>query len=45
MALDLKGHRPTLTDVDNAGVFAHANHEVLLHVIGDFFAELTKVDF
>ena len=45
VALDLEGDRPALADVNHAGVFAHANHEVLLHLIGDFLTELTKVNF
>ena len=44
VALDLEGNRPALANVNNAGVFTHANHQVLLHLVGDFLTELTKVD-
>ena len=42
--LDLEGDRPALADVDDAGVLAHADHEVLLHLVGDLLAELAQVD-
>ena len=44
VALDLERDRPALADVNHTGVFAHANHEVLLHLVGDFLTELTKVN-
>ena len=34
-----------VTHVDHAGVFTHANHEVLFHLRRNFFTELTQVDF
>ena len=43
VALDLEGDGPALTDVDDAGVLAHADHEVLLHGGGDLLAELAQV--
>ena len=42
--LDLEGDRPALADVDDAGVLAHADHEVLLHLVRDLLAELAQVD-
>ena len=44
VALDLEGNRPALANVNNSGVFTHANHQVLLHLVGDFLTELTKVN-
>ena len=44
VALDLEGHGPSLANINNSSVFTHANHQVLLHLVGDFLTELTKVD-
>ncbi|CAB4632474.1 unannotated protein [freshwater metagenome] len=44
MALDLEGDGPALADIDNAGVFAHSDHEVRGHRFGDLFAELSQVN-
>ncbi|CAB4542278.1 unannotated protein [freshwater metagenome] len=44
VALDLEGDRPALADIDNSGVFAHSDHEILGHRLGDLLAELTQVN-
>ena len=44
VALDLEGDRPALADVDDAGVLAHADHEVLGHLGADLLAELPQPD-
>ena len=42
VALDLEGDRPAFADVDDAGVLAHADHEVLGHLGADLLAELAQ---
>jgi hypothetical protein len=42
--LHLERDGPALADVDDAGVLAHAHHEVLLHRGRDLLAELAEVD-
>ena len=42
VALDLEGDRPALADVDDAGVLAHADHEVLGHLGADLLPELAQ---
>ena len=42
--LDLEGHGPTLADVDDARVLAHADHEPLFHLVADLLAEAAQVD-
>ena len=44
VALHLEGDSPTLADVDNTGVLAHADHELFLHLLADLLAKLTKVN-
>ncbi len=41
--LDLERHRVAVADVDDAGVLADADHEVLAHLVGDLLAELAQV--
>ena len=41
--LDLEGDRPAVADVDDAGVLADADEQVLLHVVGGLVAELAQV--
>src|SRR5699024_4321359 len=43
VGLDLEGHRPTVTDVDDARVLAHAHQELLAHLLGDALAEASQV--
>lgn len=43
VALDLEGDGPALADVDDSGVLAHADHEVLLHGGRDLLPELAEV--
>mgnify|MGYP002651706306 CR=1 FL=1 len=44
VGLDLVGDGPAVADVDDAGVLAHADEEVLLHLGRDLLAELLEVD-
>ena len=44
MRFDLEGHRPAITQIDHAGVFAQANQHVL-HFLGGFLTELAQVHF
>ena len=44
VAFNFERDRPALADVDHAGVFTHANHEVLGHFRGDLLTELAEVD-
>ena len=41
--LDLEGHRPAVADVDDAGVLADADEELLAHLVGGVLAELAEV--
>ena len=45
VAFDLEGDCPAFSDIDNSSVFSHADHEVGAHIVGDFLAELAKVNF
>ena len=45
VAFDLEGDRPALTDIDDARVFSHADHEVRAHLVGHFLAKLAQVNF
>ena len=42
--LDLVGHGPAVTDVDDAGVLPHADQEVLAHLWSGLGPELAQVD-
>ena len=41
--LDLERHGVAVADVDDAGVLADADHQVLAHLVGDLLAELLEV--
>ena len=45
VGLDLEGHRPAVTDVDDSGVFADAHHELRPATLGLLVAELAQVHF
>ena len=40
--LDLEGHRPAVADVDDAGVLADADEQLLAHLVGGVLAELRE---
>ena len=42
--LDLEGHRPAVADVDDAGVLADADEELLAHLVGGVLAPEREVD-
>ncbi len=43
VGLDLERHRPAVADVDDARVLAHADQQVLAHLVGGLGAELAQV--
>ena len=45
VAFDLERDGPALANIDDTGVFAHANHEVLRHLRRNLLSELPQVHF
>ena len=45
VAFDLERDGPALADIDDTGVFAHANHEVLRHLRRNLLPKLPQVHF
>ena len=43
VALDLEGHCPAIADVDDTGVLADTDQQLLLHLLRGVFAELREV--
>ena len=44
VGLDLEGHRPAVADVDDAGVLADADEQLLAHLVGGVLAPEREVD-